>query len=80
MHSYKRIYIISSKYCIFLYIFSSKYCIFKSIGIGGIKKERQSLTSLTLNIVKNIPLLEISRMSSFLAFSVRNVSSRYHSV
>lgn len=40
MHSYKRIYIISSK-----------YCIFKTREIGGTKKERQSLTSLAFYVV-----------------------------
>lgn len=49
MPSYKRIYIFEE----ILYIISSKYCIFKKASKSmQIKKERQSLTSLT-QLVRN---------------------------
>ena len=40
----------------------------------------QSLTSLTLNEVQNIPLLKISGVSSFFAHAIRNVTPCNHPV
>lgn len=58
------------------------YQCFKVIG-GNIinnKKERQSLTSLALYEVKNIPLLPISGVPTFLALAVRDFTPSNHSV
>ena len=81
MHSYKRIYIVIYNFLEILYIIVYNFLeilYFKSIEINANKKERQSLTSLTLNEVQYIPLLPISGMPTLLTFSIRNVASCYH--
>ena len=79
MPSYKRIYNFLEILYIIVYNFL-EILYFKSIEINANKKERQSLTSLTLNEVQNIPLLPISGVPTLLTLAVRNVTPRHHSI
>ena len=61
-------------------IFFEEICVFFVYYIVPNKKERQSLTSLTLNEVQNIPLLPISGVPTLLTLAIGQIAPSHHSV